>query len=280
MDHICKYNESGIIFVLYLFYSMVLSAACCLNRRAPFDQESNQEHSVLRSILTQGAVSRAHAALEVLCTLFGFGSPPVLLLVLKATNTILSGSAALLLVHPGLFDAKDLNFYTANEGDNPTLRYFLESCGYEAVPAHADVVRTFYSDSVRSILAYRRVVGSVSTHVSVVFVYPPTPVAAVVEFHSTLVMNYLSWYGMVVLYPELTLFRQGVVIQGDSPSLRGCVAEYERRGFHFLTPMVPSLRGERSLQDDGVLILSFRGESEDVRSLVEEFEWSLDYDYY
>jgi len=259
---------------------MLISAACCLNRRAPFDQESNQEHSVLRSILTQGAVSRAHAALEVLCTLFGFGSPPLLLLVLKSTNTILSGSAALLLIHPGLFHAKDLNFYTADDDDNPTLGYFLESCGYEAVPTPADVVRTFYSDSVRSILAYRRTVGSVSTHISVVFVYPPTPVAAVVEFHSTVVMNFLTWYGLVVLYPELTLFRQGVVLQGDSPSLRSCVAEYERRGFHFLTPMVPSLRGERSLHDEGTLILSFQGGREFVRSLVEEFEWSLDYDYY
>ena len=130
---------------------------------------------------------------------------------------------------------------------------------YEAVPTPADVVRTFYSDSVRSILAYRCTVGLVSIHISVVFVYPPTPVAVVVEFHSTLVMNFLTWYGLVVLYPELTLFRQGVVLQGDSSSLRSCVAEYERPGFHFLTPMVPSLRGERSLHNEGTLILSFQG---------------------
>jgi hypothetical protein len=50
------------------------------------------------------------------------------------------------------------------------------------------------------------------------------------RFHSTLVMNYVSWFGLVVLYPEWTLKKCGLII-ADTLASRDCVTKYVERGY-------------------------------------------------
>lgn len=55
-------------------------------------------------------------------------------------------------------------------------------------------------------------------------------VKLITRFHSTLVMNYLSWFGLVVLYPEWTVNKRGLIVV-DTPASQQCVTKYVDRGY-------------------------------------------------
>lgn len=61
-----------------------------------------------------------------------------------------------------------------------------------------------------------------------------TPTSAVFMFHSTLVMNYITWNTIVSAYPALTLRRVGVINSArstETKAFKRALAKYERRGY-------------------------------------------------
>ncbi|KAF8180871.1 hypothetical protein BJ912DRAFT_855031, partial [Pholiota molesta] len=64
----------------------------------------------------------------------------------------------------------------------------------------------------------------------------PAALLPIVHFHSTVVMNYIASYGLVCLYPELTLGRRGVVNHQNIPHrVANSIQKYRERGFDIQT---------------------------------------------
>jgi len=153
------------------------------------------------------AVAKA-SALNILqseCTRYGFCSVDLLLRVMKLGSVVTSGSLVLKLLHLSDFKTGDINFYMAEHAqEDNVLIDFLYICGYtmEQQPCFDEILYTS-SSTIRSVKRLVCVVGDRKTEVNIVFVAILDVVyRAVLELHSTLVMNVLAWYGIVCLYPR------------------------------------------------------------------------------
>ncbi|KAF9563138.1 hypothetical protein CPC08DRAFT_761079 [Agrocybe pediades] len=189
---------------------------------------------------------------------FGLGSADVVFTVLMETKTLLSGSAVLAALHPNTFEPGDLDFYTRSDGCGP-FSSFLEMCGFELSRLDENDGALYDLTTIHSVSKYCRVVDAVPVSINVISVPPDvSPIQAIVEFHSTLVMSFVSWYGLVCLYPRLTLQKRGLVLQ-DTERTRKCFMKYRKRGFCIGEEQVDdtTLDVQRNLFDDDVLFLPF-----------------------
>ena len=144
---------------------------------------------------------------------------------MQQTGAVISGSAALLLLHDVEFTPCDLDFYVAARGFASVLS-FVQKFGYEI--DSPDIASGQY-DSLQLIVI--KLVHRVSKKsINVVTNLKGHVVGMITQFHSTLVMNYIAFYGVVSLYPYWTLRREGLMIQ-DTWSTRACFAKYKNRGF-------------------------------------------------
>ncbi|KAF9540522.1 hypothetical protein CPC08DRAFT_770780 [Agrocybe pediades] len=204
------------------------------------------------------ATGFAYIELDHLFKRFGLGSADVVFPVLMESKTLLSGSAVLAALHPNTFEPGDLDFYTHSEGCGP-FSTFLEMCGFELSRLDENDGPLYDLATIRSVSKYCRVVDAVPVSINVISVPPDvSPIQAIVEFHSTLVMSFVSWYGLVCLYPRLTLQKRGLVLQ-DTERTRKCFLKYRERGFFFCEEQVDdtTLDAQRSLFDEDVLFLPF-----------------------
>jgi len=144
---------------------------------------------------------------------------------MAATGAIISGSAALALLHHQVFSPHDLDFYVLQDG-YVSLLEFVQHHGYRTeancgIPVAcekdaAPVQRLVHLQSKKEI----KIVTILAQHV----------VQGITNFHSSLVMNYIAWYGIVSLYPEWTLAKKGLIVKDTSKTLQ-CFEKYKTRGF-------------------------------------------------
>jgi hypothetical protein len=118
-----------------------------------------------------------------------------------------------------------------------------------------------------------------------------SPLPAIVGFHSTIVMNFIAYYGVVSLYPELVRRRVGWLNSAE-PAIRRdhrWIDKYVRRGFRIfgdsrlvgkhICGITPSCsQSTRSLFDEGVEIAKFReyryiGDMTLLKSTERTFVW-------
>jgi hypothetical protein len=102
-------------------------------------------------------------------------------------------------------------------------------------------------------------------------------------------MNYLSWFGLVVLYPEWTLKKRGLVVVDNADTIK-CFSKYVGRGFslhrdvrdisHSLQshvcrkdPYCPATT--RSLLDGHCLVQAFNSTNFDFKYEEDNAIWSL-----
>jgi hypothetical protein len=200
------------------------------------------------------------------------------------TGAVISGSLPLAALSPQRFDCNDIDFYVLPFGFAAVLQ-FVERHGYLIVPYdHASqdyinkrlvVVRLLHSVSGKSI----NIITGCEDHV----------VKIITRFHSTLVMNYVSWFGLVVLYPVWTLNKVGLVTT-DTPSTRKCFAKYAERGYalsrevRLLTrPMEDHVCGEdpycpttkRSLHDGHCFVEPFDVDEFEFEREEDDVAWAL-----
>jgi hypothetical protein len=90
----------------------------------------------------------------------------------------------------------------------PAVLKYVESHGYDIEP-YGDATSDYYHQNIIVV----NLVHSV-THkaVNVMTSLDNHVVKAITRFHSTLVMNYVTWFGQVVLYPDWTLKKRGLVV--------------------------------------------------------------------
>jgi len=138
---------------------------------------------------------------------------------------VISGSTALALVHPNQFLPNDIDFYVLPPGFSAILKY-IEDHGYKIEPYDRSTANYFHQNIIIVKLIHptsRRsvnVMTSIDDHV----------VKPITRFHSTLVMNYLSWFGLVVLYPEWTLDKRSLIVANAHTSVE-CIMKYVDRGY-------------------------------------------------
>ena len=181
-------------------------------------------------------------------------NPDHLFLLLKWTDSIISGSTALRFMIPSTQIAwvpHDLDIYVTRQA-LPIIMSFLRKEGFselrtdtssaasnvsdtETDPDTNTTSESDYSNGTRSIAL---VVKMVKDHLTVdVIQSMNTPISAVIRFHSTAVMNYITGQGFLSAYPTITDQNRSLINPlAFYPCLLPpsrffpCVAKYAERG--------------------------------------------------
>ncbi|KAJ7018225.1 hypothetical protein C8F04DRAFT_1199167 [Mycena alexandri] len=124
--------------------------------------------------------------------------PVHVMALLRTTRSIVSGSAALLMVTDLEFVPGDLDIYTPLSQEEPAMAIVQRHMNFELVTSRMP----------------RGLPRQLRNHEG----SPPReggegedPAIAIFHFHSTIVMNYLTGFGLYCAYPSLTLSDVGVV---------------------------------------------------------------------
>jgi len=163
---------------------------------------------------------------------FHLTSGPSIRRMMVDTGAVLSGSAALALLHPDDFVPNDLDFYVVAHGFAGVL-VFIQNHGYK-------IRENLFSDGYGgnpSLIIVKLVHPSSQKTINVMTGLQDHVVCMIASSHSTLVMNYVAWYGLVSLYPEWTLNRAGLIVN-DTPSTTLCFEKYKDRGFTLLHDVI------------------------------------------
>jgi len=211
---------------------------------------------------------------------FSLGSIEELRAIMRASNCVVSGLYALHTFFYNGFQPGDLDLYVPSSSSAPLLQ-FIQSCGYRCVSTTADYpTHTSCIDKVD----HFRLPGT-DLKIDVVYSCTASPIQVIPHFHSTIVMNYLAWYGAVSFYPRLTLGKWGII----NGAVQVPVEKYRKREFNLLCglpgndayhhhecrrcPECPSTI--RSIHDDGVLFVPFPGAPASLAANVTNLVWRL-----
>ncbi|KAJ7041003.1 hypothetical protein C8F04DRAFT_1253506 [Mycena alexandri] len=134
---------------------------------------------------------------------------------------------------PGRFTPNDVDVYTPETEETLMLEILREQLGFTVTKQ----VATAYPKRLSITRIYWLTKGTAK--INLITVKGDNAVVPIFQFHSTLVMNKISCYGMFCAYPELTLNGIALVNTGvklDTYSKRRtaeCIEKYEKRGFTF-----------------------------------------------
>ncbi|KAF6743187.1 hypothetical protein DFP72DRAFT_859382 [Ephemerocybe angulata] len=178
---------------------------------------SLRDLKALREVDALGEAIRDHLRSRVARMLASFGlDGSSTLKVMKTSNTVISGSAALEIVVPGACKPNDLNLYCPRGkssemivhllrnhyilvGETPSAHEVAEGCTNHHYPAR---------NGVRQLFRF-----SHTTHpftLTLVESISESPLLPILFFHSTYVMNYCSSTEVACLYPEMTHDAKGL----------------------------------------------------------------------
>ncbi|KAJ7684935.1 hypothetical protein DFH06DRAFT_970724 [Mycena polygramma] len=145
---------------------------------------------------------------------------------MTATRSIISGSVPVAALGGNKFIPNDVDVYSPEtEGDN-MLAFLEERMGYDVKRA----IDVNYPDRI----AIRRILWLCkdASRINLMFVEGNHPAAAVLQFHSTAVMNIVFFEGFLCLYPLLTLCKLSLM-NGDAyerERTARCIEKYSERG--------------------------------------------------
>jgi hypothetical protein len=143
---------------------------------------------------------------------------------MAATGAVISGSTALAVLLRGEFVPQDLDIYVNAEGFTAMLMLLMDH-GYQVVtpwPHYAHKEKYPGSKKVWTLLREGEKIDLIRTAEA-------HALSTITQFHSTPVMNYIAFYGIVCLYPEWTMRRSGLVTRASVP--HKILDKYRRRGF-------------------------------------------------
>ncbi|KAG2020176.1 hypothetical protein CC2G_005544 [Coprinopsis cinerea AmutBmut pab1-1] len=207
------------------------------------------------------SLTRTEVDRRVLVLIDSFSlDPQSTLLLLRNASAYISGSAVLAVIDPGMFEPGDLDIYVPmahahevwvylwqrrNRGwgqlidDDDFVRAGLpipddEYCGIPGIAAiwyfkHANTGKV-----INVIVTRTRQVKSYPVRNLFLHIYPySSALPAIIRFHSTVVMNVISYFGVVALYGSLTRARVGFTTKEGRLSGRDlrCLEKYRERGY-------------------------------------------------
>lgn len=144
--------------------------------------------------------------------------------VMLTTGAVISGSVALAVLQAGEFVPQDLNIYVTST-NLAVLLIFLNEQGYTVQMPKPTTTSDGYNRSTVTLTlkndAGERIdlIATIEQHV----------IHTITQFHSTCVMNYIAYYGIVCLYPEWTMRKMGLVT--NRPTDQQAIDKYRGRGF-------------------------------------------------
>jgi hypothetical protein len=155
---------------------------------------------------------------------FGLGEVEDLLKMLNIASSVISGSVALSLLHPDAFQPNDIDFLVPKHNQIIVSAY-LQTVGYRRLN---EETAQYICGSISIIFVFKHeVTGEIA---NLIVSETSSPLQPIIEFHSTIIMNFISWYGIVSLYPELTMRKIGYEnVQENLP--RRYLQKYLDRGF-------------------------------------------------
>ncbi|KAF6754001.1 hypothetical protein DFP72DRAFT_813581 [Ephemerocybe angulata] len=162
--------------------------------------------------------------------------------MMQRGDVIVSGSAVLDILCPGLFTPGDLDIYVPR-GKLSNVLVFLDShTQYSAVSlaSTASAHKGWKYDTSRDNglnEVYLCTNDSTGKVLNVIETSSNTATAPIFLFHSTFVMNYFTWDAIVCAYPSMTSKKCGLANSWratESAKIQGCREKYETRGFHIL----------------------------------------------
>ncbi|KAJ7753757.1 hypothetical protein B0H16DRAFT_1263496, partial [Mycena metata] len=158
--------------------------------------------------------------------------PVNVLALLRTTRSIVSGSAALLMVTDLEFIPGDLDIYTPLSQEESAMVIVQTQMKY--LPITSRMPRG-YPDNSGILKVHRLEKGHRS--MNVIIVQGEDPTVAIFHFHSTVVMNCLTGFGLYCAYPSLTLSDVGVINlpvvlreMGVRRNAEECFDKYRMRG--------------------------------------------------
>ncbi|KAF5309723.1 hypothetical protein D9611_014436 [Ephemerocybe angulata] len=180
--------------------------------------------------------------------------------MMRIEGAILSGSAVLDVLHPGCLTPGDLDIYIPR-GGMPAIHAFLESWTdyllLKSLRPSGDEHRNVYGPTNDTALAIRRisyyVLKASGSVLNVIETTSTTPTTAVFMFHSTFVMNYMTWDAIICAYPKFTSTQRGLANrwrQRESAAIRWCRRKYWMRGF------VATTSAERKVDEPATMRIS------------------------
>lgn len=140
-------------------------------------------------------------------------------------------------MHPGRFEPGDLDFFVPQAGAD-VLTIYVVAAGYDLTfkPPPPD---TYEADDWDNGYCQYKVLdlyhkdSTPRLRVNIVVPYEPNVLDAIMNFHSTVVINYIAHYGHVCLYPEWTNASLGAIRKDWDCNIE-CVEKYRSRGYDIL----------------------------------------------
>ena len=166
-----------------------------------------------------------------------------------------------------------MDFYVSR-GGYASLLSFVQDYGY--VVEADDAAHIAYERD--TLLVLKLVHLESGREINIVTVLEGHAVNGITQFHSTLVMNYIGWYGIVSLYPDWTLAKKGLIVRDTERTLL-CFEKYRQRGFeiaasntglgedgvdHWCEESFGCPKTKRNLLDKYCAFLPFRGMEGDL----------------
>jgi hypothetical protein len=130
----------------------------------------------------------------------------ILRTVMVTTGAVISGSSALAVLKAGEFVPQDLDIYVTSDNFATVLVFFNEQEYNIQIPAPSSTKKKYPTSTV--VLTLKNGTGE---KIDLIATTEPHIIHAITQFHSTCVMNYISYYGIVCLYPEWTMRNKGFV---------------------------------------------------------------------
>lgn len=174
------------------------------------------------SLLTLGKILHEFALLDV----------NMVRLIMVYSGAVISGSVALSVIHPNLFQPNNIDFIVLPKGASMLLSFFIEQ-GFRLDSSFNSIngnSTPYYSTTARVVFRLHHINSAKS--VNIVIPMDNHVVSAITTFHSTVVMNLVTWYGVVTFYAPWTKKEKGLVVRQDGK----CIDKYKRRGFNLFRP--------------------------------------------
>ncbi|KAJ2918328.1 hypothetical protein MD484_g2078, partial [Candolleomyces efflorescens] len=197
--------------------------------------------------------------------------------MLSATDSLMSGSFPLHVLFARTFEPTDIDIFASQDYHLSVVSYFQKK-GYRRLRVAFSATILYdswrrsrvshYEEEVDAIYKIFELSNSRGQKINVI-VSKGSPLLPILQFHSTLVMNYIAPHGIVCLY-SLTLRRVGIINYASplSQKVMNCVDKYVARGFrvwtynrlaHTCTIDGNCAQTKRSLHDDHVVHFQFPG---------------------
>ncbi|KAH6888210.1 hypothetical protein BKA70DRAFT_1121905 [Coprinopsis sp. MPI-PUGE-AT-0042] len=227
--------------------------------------------------------------------------PSSTLELLHELNGYISGSGVLHTINPGPWKPNDIDIYVPSHGAS-RLKVFLLHVRRRfsfRKAVNLDMRRkrgrTYTKIPGLSKIWYFQSLSTQRT-INVMVTSTKSALAPIVAFHSTPVMNFITYFGVVSLYGKMTSERIGWMNLDGPPTTRDrkWIAKYQERGYRLFTNSkmhnsadfhqcgvhLHCVQSERSIHDSGVLVTTFTTHREQkktnlLRSIEPVLVWRL-----